>query len=205
MQKCGILVRTRQEAISLTQKEEFYGAHYPHMLEVERSAVQLVKKAKPKCGRIISRIKAPKSMKKKILEDGYEVNDVAIFKKESDAIGLRVIVDSTDNVYRTYKKFKKICKKESIEIDSIKDYIKRPKQNGYRSLHIVIKYPSADNTFPVMKVEIQIRTAIMDCWASLEHLVEYKQVLSVLDDETEELLLAYRKEMEQEAEKYRKK
>lgn len=144
-------------------------------------------------------------MKKKILEDGYEVNDVAIFKKESDAIGLRVIVDSTDNVYRTYKKFKKICKKESIEIDSIKDYIKRPKQNGYRSLHIVIKYPSADNTFPVMKVEIQIRTAIMDCWASLEHLVEYKQVLSVLDDETEELLLAYRKEMEQEAEKYRKK
>ena len=64
----------------------------------------------------------------------------------------------------------------------VKDYIKHPKESGYRSLHAIMGFTSGDPDFPEMKVEFQLRTSIMDCWASLEHLAQYKQVIELTPD-----------------------
>ena len=59
-----------------------------------------------------------------------------------------------------------------------KDYIKNPKPNGYRSLHLIIETPIyLLNQKKLMKVEVQLRTISMDCWASLEHKIKYKKNL----------------------------
>ena len=69
-----------------------------------------------------------------------------------------------------------IAKQDDIKIISIKDYIKNPKENGYRSYHMIIEIPVffSDRKQP-MKVEVQIRTIAMDFWASLDHQIKYKK------------------------------
>lgn len=62
-----------------------------------------------------------------------------------------------------------------MEIVEVKDYIANPKQNGYKSLHMIIKYPLALNSGTKdVFAEIQLRTLAMDFWASLEHKLYYK-------------------------------
>lgn len=58
----------------------------------------------------------------------------------------------------------------------VRDYIKNPKESGYRSLHLIIEVPIfLQNEKKNMKVEVQLRTIAMDFWASLEHKVRYKK------------------------------
>ena len=60
----------------------------------------------------------------------------------------------------------------------MKDYIKHPKANGYRSLHLIISIPIfLQEETHYMKVEVQLRTIAMDFWASLEHQMRYKKNL----------------------------
>ena len=58
---------------------------------------------------------------------------------------------------------------------SVKDYIKHPKESGYKSYHMLVTVPIflSDRIIDT-KVEIQIRTMAMDFWASLEHKIYYK-------------------------------
>jgi len=66
-------------------------------------------------------------------------------------------------------------KQDDIELVRVKDYIKNPKNSGYRSLHLIIKVPIfLANEKRMMHVEIQLRTIAMDFWASLEHKMKYK-------------------------------
>lgn len=65
-----------------------------------------------------------------------------------------------------------------------KDYIKNPKPNGYRSLHLIVEVPIfLQNEKRNMKVEVQLRTIAMDFWASLEHKLRYKK--NIPDNESE--------------------
>ena len=68
-----------------------------------------------------------------------------------------------------------IGKQNDLTVVSVKDYIKHPKESGYKSFHMLVTVPiflgdQVVNT----KVEIQIRTIAMDFWASLEHKIYYK-------------------------------
>ena len=75
---------------------------------------------------------------------------------------------------------------DDIRLIEQKDYIKHPKENGYRSLHLIVAVPIfLQNEKREMKVEVQLRTIAMDFWASLEHKVRYKK--NVPADETERL------------------
>jgi putative GTP pyrophosphokinase len=69
-----------------------------------------------------------------------------------------------------------LTRQDDINLVSVKDYIKKPKANGYRSYHMIIEIPVffSDKKQPV-RVEVQIRTIAMDFWASLEHHVKYKK------------------------------
>ena len=80
-------------------------------------------------------------------------------------------------------------RQNDVELLEQKDYILSPKPNGYRSLHLIIRIPVffANATHKV-KVEVQIRTIAMDCWASLEHQLRYKQAIPEEERIAEELL-----------------
>lgn len=90
-----------------------------------------------------------------------------------DVAGIRVICSYVDDIYVLAKT---LIQQDDIELIAKKDYIAKPKPNGYRSLHLIVSVPVffADQT-KRMKVEVQIRTIAMDFWASLEHQIKYKQ------------------------------
>ena len=69
-----------------------------------------------------------------------------------------------------------LVQQDDIVLIQVKDYIKNPKPNGYRSYHMIIEVPvffSSEKRS--MRVEVQIRTVAMNFWASLEHQMKYKQ------------------------------
>ena len=81
-----------------------------------------------------------------------------------------------------------LLKQDDITLIEKKDYIENPKQNGYRSLHLIVSVPIfLSNEKRPVKVEIQLRTIAMDCWASLEHQLRYKKNLESSDDISYEL------------------
>lgn len=86
--------------------------------------------------------------------------------------GLRVICNYRDDVYSVSNY---LSSQSDIQVLRVKDYIKNPKQNGYRSLHVIYAVPvflsSGAHYTPV---EVQFRTIAMDYWASLEHALRYK-------------------------------
>ena len=187
--------------------EKFYGSHLPFMEAAKGTAILLLQLAAEQADvsspKIVSRIKKPESMEKKILADKLPVNMQSALQGESDAIGVRMITDSVSNVYKVYEELIKMQDMQVVQhnvcfsILHVKDYIKNPKDSGYRSLHVIAELHSEDPDFSTLKVEMQLRTSIMDCWASLEHLVMYKQVID-LTPEVLDILDTYRVESERE-------
>ena len=82
-----------------------------------------------------------------------------------------------------------LLKQDDITLVEIKDYIKNPKPNGYRSLHLIVSVPIfLEKEKKSMKVEIQLRTIAMDFWASLEHQLRYKKEFEFTEEMAKELL-----------------
>ena len=76
-----------------------------------------------------------------------------------------------------------LLRQDDINLLKVKDYIKNPKENGYRSLHLVVEVPVyLAEEKKMVTVEIQIRTIAMDFWATLEHSLRYKNKDEVSDD-----------------------
>ena len=121
---------------------------------------------------IKSRLKTPESIVKKLKRNGYESNMQNMVKHVNDIAGIRIVCSFTSDIYRLAEM---IGKQKQFTIVYIKDYIKHPKESGYRSYHMLITVPiyTEDGVVPT-KVEIQIRTIAMDFWASLEHKIYYK-------------------------------
>lgn len=119
-----------------------------------------------------SRIKTPESIAKKLQRDGYEVNIENMIKHVNDIAGIRIICSFTSDIYRIADM---IAGQSDIRVITVKDYIKEPKDNGYKSYHLIVSIPIflSDKVVDT-KVEIQIRTIAMDFWASLEHKIYYK-------------------------------
>ena len=125
---------------------------------------------------INSRIKQPKSIIEKLRRKGLPVTLANIQEEINDVAGIRVICNFVDDIYRIADM---LLQQDDITLVRCKDYIKNPKQNGYRSYHMIVLIPvffSEGKEY--MKVEIQLRTIAMDFWASLEHELKYKKDLS---------------------------
>ena len=111
------------------------------------------------------------------LENG--INDIA---------GVRVICSFVSDIYMLADA---LLKQDDITLIGRKDYIKEPKPNGYRSLHLIVEIPIFLHDHKrLMKVEVQLRTIAMDWWASSEHKIRYKKDLpvKVLEEIDKELL-----------------
>ena len=121
---------------------------------------------------IKSRIKTSESIVKKLKRHGYESTIENMVRYVTDIAGVRVICSFTSDIYRIADM---ISNQNDIKILSIKDYIKNPKESGYKSYHMLVSIPIYLSDRKVdAKVEIQIRTVAMDFWASLEHKIRYK-------------------------------
>ena len=121
---------------------------------------------------IESRVKTLGSIVKKLHSTGVPISIANAKKNLHDIAGVRVVCRYVDDIYRIADL---LLSQDDISLILEKDYIKNPKPNGYRSLHIVVDVPvyvSQGKLF--VPVEIQIRTVAMDFWATLEHGIRYK-------------------------------
>jgi len=83
-----------------------------------------------------------------------------------DIGGIRVIMNSIEDVYKFYSSITKARFKHTL-VQPPHDYIQSPKKDGYRSIHQVFKY--SNKTHPelnVLHIELQIRTKLQHAWAT---------------------------------------
>ncbi len=121
---------------------------------------------------IKSRIKTAESIVKKLKRHGYESTIENMVKYVNDIAGIRVICSFTSDIYEIADM---ISNQKDIRVFSVKDYIVKPKESGYKSYHMLVTVPVyLSDRIVDTKVEIQIRTVAMDFWASLEHKIHYK-------------------------------
>jgi putative GTP pyrophosphokinase len=119
-----------------------------------------------------SRIKSPESIMAKLERKGLEVTTENVKQHINDIAGVRVTCSFTNDIYRIYDM---IESQDDIQLIDVKDYVKNPKPNGYKSLHLIVEIPVFLSKGPeLVRVEIQLRTIAMDFWASLEHKIYYK-------------------------------
>lgn len=121
---------------------------------------------------IKKRIKSPESIVKKLRRSGYESTIDNMVSYVNDIAGIRIVCSFTSDIYRIAEM---IGRQNDLTVVSVKDYIKHPKESGYKSYHMLVTVPIflSDRVVDT-KVEIQIRTIAMDFWASLEHKIYYK-------------------------------
>lgn len=155
---------------------------------------------------INSRIKTPESIKEKMERRGIPLTVSGMVQNIMDIAGVRVVCPFISDVYRIAGL---LLKQSDIKKVRIKDYIKNPKDNGYRSLHLIVMVTVwFSNRKCEVPVEIQLRTIAMEFWASLEHQLRYKknrnfteemqkqlkscaEIISQADENMQELAMQY--------------
>ena len=135
---------------------------------------------------IQTRLKSPESIREKMKRKGLPLKLDLIETNLMDIAGVRVICAFPDDVYMLEEA---LLKQDDITLIKRKDYIANPKENGYRSLHLIVAVPIfLAREKRIMNVEIQLRTIAMDSWASLEHQLRYKKDVEFTEAMANELL-----------------
>ncbi len=120
-----------------------------------------------------SRIKTQESIIRKMEKKGLPLTFSCMMNQIHDIAGIRIICPFITDVYQVARL---LISQPDVELVEIKDYIRKPKKNGYRSLHMIVSVEVrfSDMVRKVM-VEIQLRTIAMNFWASTEHQLRYKK------------------------------
>lgn len=121
---------------------------------------------------VTGRLKTPESIAGKMKKKEIAINYENMIENINDIAGMRIICNYKDDIY----KIRKIIRKQKdMKIIKEKDYLKKSKKSGYSAYHIIVEVPVEINKEIIpIKVEIQIRTVLMDFWATTEHKVKYK-------------------------------
>ena len=136
---------------------------------------------------IHSRLKNAMSIIEKMQRKHIDMSLEDMEEKLSDIAGLRIVCPFIADVYNLERS---LLEQDDIELIKRKDYIKEPKSNGYRSLHLVVSIPVfLSEGKRIMKVEVQIRTLAMDSWATLEHQLKYKKGFALTRETENELFM----------------
>lgn len=132
-----------------------------------------------------SRVKKPMSIVDKMKRKGIPLTIENIEQNLNDIAGVRVICSFSEDIYAVAGM---LTSQDDIIVIKWKDYIAHPKDNGYRSLHLILDIPIfLSGGKKHMKVEVQLRTIAMDFWASLEHKLRYKKNIADSEYISEEL------------------
>lgn len=174
--------RSEEEIIEMAQKGATLMSYYKcAMLEIEtkfkvlNEQFSLGREQNP-IESIKVRLKSMQSIREKLSRRGLPFTVESIEKNLNDVAGVRVICGFHDDIYLLAEC---LLRQDDIKLIEMKDYIKNPKENGYRSLHIIVEIPIflySEKRF--MRVEIQLRTIAMETWANLEHRLRYKKALN---------------------------
>ena len=153
-------------------------------LEILRQEFQACKDRNP-IENIETRVKSPESIKGKMERRGFPESVSSMVKNIMDIAGIRVVCPFISDVYYIAEF---LLNQEDIQEIQIKDYIKDPKENGYRSLHLIVMVTVyfSDHKCNV-PVEIQLRTIAMEFWATLDHLLRYKKYSNHLENMQKQL------------------
>ena len=147
-----------------------------YSLEYDRNPINSIK----------TRLKTISSIKEKMERRSLPMTVEAIEENLNDIAGIRVICSFPEDVYTLANA---LLKQDDITLIEMKDYIKNPKANGYRSLHMIVSLPIfLANEKKIMRAEIQLRTIAMDFWATLEHQLRYKKDVEFTEEMAYELL-----------------
>ena len=134
---------------------------------------------------IESRIKSKESILLKLKRKGLPITVSALTNNIRDIAGIRIICPFIEDVYNVARM---LVKQKDVELIEAKDYIINPKENGYRSLHLIVTTEvQFSNQTRKIPVEIQIRTIAMNFWASTEHQLRYKKDREFTDEVQKEL------------------
>lgn len=134
---------------------------------------------------VSNRLKDGKSIFEKMRRKDLPISLENMEEHIDDIAGIRVICPFLDDVYDLERA---LLEQDDITLLQRKDYIKEPKDNGYRSLHLVVAVPIfLSGGKRLVKVEVQIRTIAMDSWASLEHQLRYKKDFCLTQNTEREL------------------
>lgn len=132
-------------------------------LEYDRNPIETIK----------TRLKSTESIIKKLVRKNLPLTVNSVEVNLNDIAGVRVICSFVEDIYLLADC---LLQQDDVKLIQVKDYIKNPKQNGYRSLHLIIEIPIfLKEEKKNMRVEVQLRTIAMDFWASLEHKLSYKK------------------------------
>ena len=132
-------------------------------LEYDRNPIESIK----------TRVKSLDGIVRKVRRKNIPLTLSAIEQNINDIAGIRVVCSFPEDIYLLADC---LLQQDDIRLIEQKDYIKHPKENGYRSLHLIVAVPIfLQNEKREMKVEVQLRTIAMDFWASLEHKMRYKK------------------------------
>ena len=159
---------------------------YEEMIMMYRCAIREVQtKLEILNDAIKSRIKSHVSIMNKLERKGLEISLDSIEKNLNDVAGIRVVCHFVDDIYDVAHM---LAIQDDLKILQIKDYIKNPKPNGYRSYHMIVEVPVfLPKRKKPMRVEVQIRTIAMDFWASLDHQLRYKKDIENSEEILKEL------------------
>ena len=161
-----------------TSAESIYGAHLPMMRAVMDDLAERIEQIRDDLREELGmdpiehtlyRIKSDASMREKCRRRGFPETTHSALYDIHDGIGLRIVCAFVDDVYTIRDA---IAAFDDCEIVEEKDYIRHAKPNGYRSLHLILRYKNS------YFAEFQLRTISMDTWAALEHHIKYKKDIS---------------------------
>lgn len=144
-------------------------------LQYDRNPIETIK----------TRIKSPESIMEKLERKDLSFSLENIEERIKDVAGIRVICSFPSDIYMIADC---LLNQDDIILIEKKDYIKNPKNNGYRSLHLIIGIPIfLHDQKKIMNVEVQLRTISMDWWASLEHKIRYKKDIDNISEIEDQL------------------
>ena len=162
-----------------------FGQQYRELMQLYDSAVREVRTkleildmefrvryARNPIHHIDTRLKSPASIAEKLQRKGLPQTLEAIEQNLTDIAGVRIVCNYIEDIYHIAEL---LTRQQDVELVRRRDYIRKPKESGYRSLHLVIRIPVfLSSHTELVPVEVQIRTIAMDFWASLEHQLRYK-------------------------------
>lgn len=140
---------------------------------------------------ITSRVKAPDSILKKMKNKDIELTYKNLIDNINDIAGVRIICTTKDDIFMIRDLISNLV---NVKILKEKDYVTYPKKSGYSSYHILCEVPvNVGREIVNIKIEIQIRTKVMDLWASIEHDIKYKSNNKLTKKMSDELVVCAKK------------
>ncbi len=155
--------------------QEFYGEYAQPLLNAIEYVLAEIELLSQRCiaetGRdpienVRYRIKSPESMSEKLIEHSLDVTAENAVCMVHDAAGVRIITSFLEDIEFVSEKLKEIT---GLKLVREKNYITSPKENGYRSYHLIF---AIQNVY----IEVQLRTVAMDTWAAADHRILYKKL-----------------------------